>query len=592
MKTGLFASLLAFDLFAIASVNTFSMTALAQENSSLKLVYPPTAHQTTAAQIFFIGTAPPESEVTINDSPVQRSPAGHFAPSFPLTLGENQFQIRTNDQTITLTITRIPAISAPPTTATFAPDSLEPKVDWRYPVGEVLCFSAIANPAAQVAVSVGPLTLPLTLVPNAAQLSSNSAVLTGQSTTQTQTGQFQGCTRFTQPGDYGQPIYKLTWQGSAIAEPAPGRLTITDEQTFEPVEVISPAGVARTGPSTQYSRLTPLPQGAQDIVTARVGGWLRLGYGGWIKASETRPLANNLYPRSTIAGVFSKSTPAGLQLEFPLTTPVPISIHQGDRRFTLSLHNTTAKTDTIRLDDNPLVKRLDWQQSTPNRLDYHFELKTSQQWGYQVSYEANRLVLLLREPPRIDANNPLLDRTILIDPGHGGEELGARGPDGTPEKAVNLGVSLLLAQELERRGATVVLSRDRDEFVSLGDRADLIARTEPDVAISIHYNALPDAGNAEETAGVGIFWYQPQAHSLAIQLHETLTTELGRPSYGVFWNNLALTRPYAAPSVLLELGFMINPQEFEWIMDPREQSQLAIAIADSLETWFRESQEP
>jgi N-acetylmuramoyl-L-alanine amidase len=49
---------------------------------------------------------------------------------------------------------------------------------------------------------------------------------------------------------------------------------------------------------------------------------------------------------------------------------------------------------------------------------------------------------------------------------------------------------------------------------------------------------------------------------------------------------LALTRPTVCPSVLLELGFMINPQEFEWITDERQQEKLAEAIADGVVAWF------
>jgi N-acetylmuramoyl-L-alanine amidase len=60
---------------------------------------------------------------------------------------------------------------------------------------------------------------------------------------------------------------------------------------------------------------------------------------------------------------------------------------------------------------------------------------------------------------------------------------------------------------------------------------------------------------------------------------------LNRPSYGVYWNNLALTRPTVAPSVLMELGFMINPNEFEWITNPQEQQKLGKAIADGVAAW-------
>lgn len=85
-----------------------------------------------------------------------------------------------------------------------------------------------------------------------------------------------------------------------------------------------------------------------------------------------------------------------------------------------------------------------------------------------------------------------------------------------------------------------------------------------------------------------MFWYQAQSHDLAVFLHDYLVNKLQRPSYGVYWNNLALTRPTVAPAVLLELGFMINPSEFEWITDPQAQRRLATTLAEGITTWLRQ----
>jgi N-acetylmuramoyl-L-alanine amidase len=175
---------------------------------------------------------------------------------------------------------------------------------------------------------------------------------------------------------------------------------------------------------------------------------------------------------------------------------------------------------------------------------------------------------------------------ILLDPGHGGEELGSKGPTGYPEKDANLVTSQLLAQELKKLGAIVNLTRDTDIDLSLEDRVKIINEQKPDLALSIHYNALPDGGDAINTKGISTFWYHPQGHDFAVFMHNYLVEKLNRPSYGVYWNNLALTRPHTAPSVLLELGFMINPWEFEWITNPQEQKQLAQAIAEGINEWF------
>jgi N-acetylmuramoyl-L-alanine amidase len=153
-------------------------------------------------------------------------------------------------------------------------------------------------------------------------------------------------------------------------------------------------------------------------------------------------------------------------------------------------------------------------------------------------------------------------------------------------------VSKHLRAELERRGAQVSLAREGDEDLWPYDRVDLMAALQPTIALSIHYNALPDNGDALETQGIGTFWYQTQAHDLAHFLHDYLVQNLDRPSYGVFWNNLALTRPSIAPSVLLELGFMINPDEFDWIIDATAQTELVQALADGIEHWFVQTVSP
>ncbi|HBK66169.1 MAG TPA: N-acetylmuramoyl-L-alanine amidase, partial [Cyanobacteria bacterium UBA11166] len=467
--------------------------------------------------------------------------------------------------------------------------------------GELICFGAIAPANATVSVKLSDTTIPLLPQSQIVQLPPNSAVLTAETQPNSQSiiGQYQGCAKAEVPANLGQPEYLMILNGKTISQAAPGNILILNPVKLEVAEVIADAGVARSGPSTDYSRLTPLPKGTKATITGREGEWVRLDYGAWIKESEVQIISSPIPPTSIIRGVTSRQIQGATEVIFPLETPVPVRVQQGDGTFTLTLYNTTAQTDTIRLDDNPLIKRLDWQQVAPDRVEYTFNLKFEQQWGYSLRYEGTSLILTLRHPPksgsgRIDSNNvsnpnsrqPLAGITILLDPGHGGAESGASGPNGYLEKDVNLVVSKLLKQELIAKGATVYMTREEDKDVSLVDRAKMINEIKPAIALSIHYNSLPDSGDAIKTHGVGMFWYHAQSHSLAMFLHNYLVEKLNRPSYGVFWNNLALTRPHAAPSILLELGFMINPEEFEWVTNPQQQQTLANAIADGVTEWF------
>ncbi|WP_066375849.1 MULTISPECIES: N-acetylmuramoyl-L-alanine amidase [unclassified Anabaena] len=581
----------------ISSCFITSSVALAQATPSLKVVYPRTNHQTSAEKIFFIGTAPPNGQVFINGTPITRSRSGHFAPSFPLKLGENIFQIRHQNQVLQIKVTRISTQPEIPQGLAFAPGSLTPAADIARLPEELICFSAVAPPNASVSVKLASQTVVLSPQPQQAQLPSNLAALTGrnQPTTQSNVGKYQGCTsgvvasEIKKAVDLGQPEFQLTLNGQTVTQLGTGKITILSPAQLPVAEVTADAGVARTGPTTDYSRLTPLPKGTRATVTGREGEWLRLDYGAWINSKETRTLPGAIPPRAIIRSVGSRKLPGATEMLFPLTTPVPVSVQQGNQNFTLTLHNTTAQTDIIRLDDNPLISRLDWQQVAPGQIQYTFNLKKNQQWGYKLRYDGTTLVLGLRHAPVIKANRqkPLSGIKILLDPGHGGKESGAAGPTGYLEKDVNLIVSKLLRDELVKRGANVVMTRETDKDVSLAERQAIINQQEPAIALSIHYNALPDNGDAENTKGVGMFWYHPQAHNLAVFMQNYLVKKLGRPSYGVFWNNLALTRPAVAPSVLLELGFMSNPNEFEWITNPQEQKKLAKALAEGITEWFR-----
>jgi len=562
----------------------FSVTVLsAQRPQGLFLTYPPNNHQTVSDRIFLIGSAPPTGSVTVNGQVIKRNAAGNFAPSFPLQLGENRFKLQYEQQQINLLVTRLDPRSQIPTDLAFGKNSLTPTADVAHLPNEWVCFAAIAPPEAEVTVQLANQRIALIPEVAATELPPNSAVLTAQEQPKTSnSGYYRGCTRFTQSGNLGQPEYRLAFKNRALRQTAPGRVKILAPADLTVAEVMAEAAIARTGPSSDHSRLTPLPKGVKAAITGYEGDWIRLDYGAWIRKSEALMRAATVPPTTTIRSARSRRAGNWTEIVFPLQVPVPISIQQESDRLMLTLHNTTAQTDTIRMDDDPLIQRLDWQQIQAGQVQYIFHMKSEQQWGYRVRYEGSSLVLEIRQPPQA-----VKGAKILLDPGHGGpEDLGARGPTGYPEKDVTLVVSKLVRDELLRKGIAVVMTREADIDFGLGDRVVLIEKEQPTLALSLHYNALPDSGDAENTQGVSSFWYHPQAQDFAVFLHNHLVRTLNRSSYGVYWNNLALTRPTAAPSVLLEMGFMIHPDEFEWIVNPAEQKRLAREIAEAIVLWL------
>lgn len=174
--------------------------------------------------------------------------------------------------------------------------------------------------------------------------------------------------------------------------------------------------------------------------------------------------------------------------------------------------------------------------------------------GFESEFSANKRQLRV-----ILKDSPVVDKTFVIDPGHGGRDNGASGKKGTLEKELNLEVSLRLKDLLEEAGAKVVLTRFDDTFISLYERAFLANFLMVDFFISIHTNSHPKA----ETEGIEVFYYPNHSHSrpLATSILDAMVRETGLKKLAVKTNNFAVIRETQMPGVLLELGFLSNPQE-------------------------------
>ena len=602
-------------LFLIGLLSFFIATATNAQNSvqnfipptQLHLTYPPLQHTTTSDRLFFIGTAPKDGKVNINGKVISQSDAGHFAPSLPLQVGENIFNIKytspdgNRDRQLNVKVVRESRITQPPKEIGFIKSSLFPTADIARQPNERICFDAIATPNAKLVVRVGDREIPLLPRRRNTQLPPNSSVLTGNNsaTDESPTGYFRGCTNFENSGQLGQPEYEMRLGDRVIKEKATGKVEIISSKYIQVAEIIAISADARTGASTDFSRLTPLPQGTKALITGKQGDWLRLDYGGWVRKSMTKIEEIETYTHSTVRSIKTKriidKDSVWTEVIIPLEVPVPISIIQGDRTMALTLYNVTAQTDTISIAPTSIINTLEWVQSEPDKITYNISLKPKQQWGYKVRYQGTNLILSLKHPPVLSALNlsrsnqesPLKGVKILLDAGHGGkEDLGSRSPTGYPEKDATLKISQLLQEELQNRGVKVVMTRTDDTDVDLAARVAKIAQEEPTLSISLHYNALPDDGDAINTSGVSAFWYNSQAQDFAKFINTYISQKLTRNDYGVYWNNLALVRPTNTPSVLLELGFMINPVEFEWIIDPQQQNLLAKTLADGITEWI------
>ncbi|MGH7303093.1 MAG: N-acetylmuramoyl-L-alanine amidase [Candidatus Rokuibacteriota bacterium] len=254
--------------------------------------------------------------------------------------------------------------------------------------------------------------------------------------------------------------------------------------------------------------------------------------------------------------------------------------------------------------------------------------------------------LTLADPPRIvlDVARPVDPgsresreqltplKTIVLDAGHGGHDLGATGPTGLTEKDLVLDVTRRVAKLVEARlGLKVLLTRDADHFVTLRERTSFANRQRADVFVSIHANAHREAAadgvetyflsseatdNAarqvaalengvvqlEQQSGRGsgqvdivkaILWdlaqseFQVESSRLAEVVHDSMTQTLKISNRGVKQAGFYVLGGAAMPAILLEIGFVTNPREERRLKDMKYRDEIARAIFAGLAEYKR-----
>ena len=169
---------------------------------------------------------------------------------------------------------------------------------------------------------------------------------------------------------------------------------------------------------------------------------------------------------------------------------------------------------------------------------------------------------------------------IVIDPGHGGSDPGAVGPNGLKEAHVNLAVALKIAEKLRKAGVEVKLTRTSDVFVGLQPRCNIANSFGADYFVSIHCNSA----GTPEAKGTETYCYKfgGQGEVLAKAIQAELIAATGRANRGVKTANYYVLRRTNMPAVLTELAFINNPEEERLLADPAYQEKCAAAIAKAI----------
>jgi N-acetylmuramoyl-L-alanine amidase len=178
----------------------------------------------------------------------------------------------------------------------------------------------------------------------------------------------------------------------------------------------------------------------------------------------------------------------------------------------------------------------------------------------------------------------LQGKVICVDAGHGGHSTGALGLRGLQEKDACLDIALELAQAFQEAGATVILPRADDTYVSLDERIDFANTRGADLFISIHNNAMPVHNTV---SGTETYYDTPQSLALARAIHPRVAGVVGERDGGIRRRGFAVIRRTTMPSVLVEVAYIDNLNDEAKLADPDFRRQVAEAIRDGVLAYYQ-----
>ena len=173
-------------------------------------------------------------------------------------------------------------------------------------------------------------------------------------------------------------------------------------------------------------------------------------------------------------------------------------------------------------------------------------------------------------------------RLVVLDPGHGGSDVGCTRND-IYEKNITLDISNRIAELLEKKGYEVIMTRDRDATVSLQDRVAISEAAQPDIFVSVHVNS----SNSESPNGIETHYYKDNSLLLAKTLHASMLNHVKANDRGLFKSKFYVINHTTAPAVLVEIGFISNPAERAQLVSESRKQATAKAIAEGIDGYFK-----
>lgn len=349
-----------------------------------------------------------------------------------------------------------------------------------------------------------------------------------------------------------------------------------------------------------------LPAGTIDYVTGSTASTYILRSGRRISKSNVTNLGSGSKGNNTISNVTVKNDGTYTTLTIKESWKVPFNLTPTPLTYASSTSNTVTSCDPtaviltfdyttaftpsrISFPRNSAFTSASWKLVTTNGIaQLQLRLELSHQGGYYGAYakynSSGDLVLTFLNP--VDS---LEDARIVIDPGHGTDDVGNAG-SGYYESVLNLQKAKALKEELEARGAEVyMLEVNGAHRVGLYERVDMATEWMPHVYVSVHHNWADNTS----ARGIEVYYNNPYSQRLAKAVNDEIfaaykTMEYGSnaKNRGAKFSEFAVNRTKQFASILVEYGFLSNKEELSVCVNEANNPIFAKATADGIEAFF------
>lgn len=438
---------------------------------------------------------------------------------------------------------------------------------------------------------------------------------------------YQGTYKVPKSTNKDQPLGTITFKGSFMgySETKKGAdVTVSkDINEVDPDEatgkILTHAVVTSTYANTYPYKtasgypqaiLYQLPRDTVDIVSGQSGDYIHLRSGKTVKREDVQ-LRDIMFEGNNRMNAITYTIEPGYTViridmnwrsPFSLTpSPYPDEPEQtasyefNADTITLYMDYTTTMDEQAIIGDlsaSPIFSEVSYDRVfNKERGIYQFKIilklrRAGRYYGCHAEWEGNTLKLRFNHP---GDGNSLAGVKICVDAGHGGRFAGTTAGRDVLEKTVNLQQAMVLADALRSYGATVYMIRTDDVEV---DEVERVRRAEQwgcHLYIAVHHNS---AGSNSLPSGAQTYFNAPFSQPLAKYVQAQLNMVMPDKGWNMYHNstpnyNFIVTRERQFPSILLECGFLSNPQDEALAMDPSHRARIAQAVARGVMDYYR-----